>query len=67
MVVAKNNGVEAVHRAVRRSLEPLLGRSLRLLPAEELHLTLHFLGATDEDRVPGLEAALLSREVFAAG
>lgn len=30
----------------------------RRVPADNLHLTLEFLGATDEERLPGLEVAL---------
>ena len=49
---------EDLRRAVQKALAPLLARGLRLAPAGEIHLTLHFLGATDEDRIADLTAAL---------
>jgi 2'-5' RNA ligase len=47
-----------VHRAVRGRLE---AGDVRLVPPEEFHLTLHFLGATDEVRIPVLSDALTRR------
>jgi 2'-5' RNA ligase len=48
---------EAIHQAAGRALA---GAPVRLVPAAEIHLTLRFLGATDEARVPGLCEALES-------
>lgn len=42
---------ERVHAASRKALS---GKDFRLVPADEIHLTLRFLGATRETEIPGL-------------
>jgi 2'-5' RNA ligase len=44
-----------VHEAVRPVLSP---GEFRIVPADEIHLTLRFLGATPEEEIPGLVAFL---------
>lgn len=58
---------EAHRREIGRRAEALKARlpAARWVPADNLHLTLAFLGATEEDELPGLLTAL--RPAFAGG
>jgi 2'-5' RNA ligase len=48
-------------RATEIALAGPAGEGLRRIRAEEMHLTLHFLGATDETRIEGLVRELSRR------
>ena len=55
--------------ALRRKLaavredSPLVGRSVRWVRAENLHLTLKFLGEVEDSRIPSVTAALARASV----
>ncbi len=57
------DSARALHELARELLGPLLAEGvLRLLPMENLHVTLRFLGEVDAGAVAGLEAAVAALE-----
>jgi len=48
----------ALGESLLSQLEPLLGGDLRVYPARDLHLTLHFLGMRDEGEYDALERTI---------